>query len=87
MRILVTGASGKAGKWVVRDLVDNGHDVLATDLAPKLPDCPSAFTRADLTDYGQTMDIMRGSTPSHTWPTFPRRSCSPTPTRSTRTTR
>ena len=60
MRILVTGASGKAGKWVVRDLVDNGHDVLATDLAPKLPDCPSAFTRADLTDYGQAIDIMRG---------------------------
>lgn len=60
MRILVTGASGKAGKWVVRDLVDNGYDVLATDIAPALPDCPAAFTRADLTDYGQTIDIMRG---------------------------
>jgi nucleoside-diphosphate-sugar epimerase len=60
MRILVTGASGKAGKWVVRDLVDSGHDVLATDLAPALPDCPAPFTRADLTDYGQTIDIMRG---------------------------
>jgi nucleoside-diphosphate-sugar epimerase len=60
MRILVTGASGKAGKWVVRDLVESGHDVLATDIAPKLPDCPADFTRADLTDYGQAVDIMAG---------------------------
>ncbi|HEY2296418.1 MAG TPA: NAD(P)-dependent oxidoreductase [Jatrophihabitans sp.] len=60
MRVLVTGASGKAGKWVVRDLVDNGHDVLATDIAPNLPDCPAPFTRADLTDYGQAVDIMSG---------------------------
>jgi len=58
MRVLVTGASGKAGKWVVRDLVDNGHDVLATDIAPKLPDCPATFTRADLTDYGEAIDIL-----------------------------
>lgn len=60
MRILVTGASGKAGKWVVRDLVEAGHDVLATDIAPRLPDCPAPFTRADLTDYGQAVEIMCG---------------------------
>lgn len=60
MRILVTGASGKAGKWVVRDLVDAGYDVLATDVAPERTDCPAPFTRADLTDYGQAVDIMRG---------------------------
>lgn len=60
MRVLVTGASGKAGKWVVRDLVDAGHDVLATDVAPVLPDCPAPFTRADLTDYGQAVEILSG---------------------------
>jgi nucleoside-diphosphate-sugar epimerase len=60
MRVLVTGASGKAGKWVVRDLVDAGHDVLATDIAPALPECPAPFTRADLTDYGQTIAILDG---------------------------
>ena len=31
--------------------------MLATDVAPKLPDCPAPFTRADLTDHGQTLDI------------------------------
>src|SRR5690242_20570232 len=60
MRVLVTGASGKAGKWVVRDLVDNGHDVLATDIAPRLPDCPAPFTRADLTDYGEAIEMLSG---------------------------
>lgn len=61
MRVVVTGASGKAGKWVVRDLVDAGHDVLATDIAPPLPDCPAPFTRADLTDYGQAVAILDGA--------------------------
>lgn len=60
MRVLVTGASGKAGKWVVRDLVDAGHDVLATDIAPALPDCPAPFTRADLTDHGECLELLDG---------------------------
>lgn len=60
MRILVTGASGKAGKWVVGDLVDAGHEVLATDIAPARADCPAPFTRADLTDYGQAVAILDG---------------------------
>jgi nucleoside-diphosphate-sugar epimerase len=60
MRILVTGASGKAGKYVVRDLVDAGYDVLATDIAPRLPDCPAPFVRADLTVYGEAVEILEG---------------------------
>ena len=60
MRVLVTGASGKAGKWVVSDLVEAGYDVLATDVAPKLPDCPAEFLRADLTDYGHALELMAG---------------------------
>jgi nucleoside-diphosphate-sugar epimerase len=60
MRVLVTGASGKAGRWVVRDLVATGHDVLATDIAPALPDCPAPFMRADLTEFGETVEVMDG---------------------------
>ena len=32
MRIVVTGGTGKAGRWVVRDLREHGHDVLNVDL-------------------------------------------------------
>ena len=32
MRVVVTGGSGKAGRWVVRDLRERGHDVLNVDL-------------------------------------------------------
>ena len=60
MRVLVTGASGKAGKWVVRELVEAGNDVLATDIVAKLPDCPAPFLRADLTDYGQAVAVIDG---------------------------
>jgi nucleoside-diphosphate-sugar epimerase len=60
MRIVVTGASGKAGKYVVRELVGAGDDVLATDLAPRLPDCPAPFVRADLTVYGDAVEILDG---------------------------
>lgn len=44
----------------MQELVEGGYDVLATDIAPMRADCPAPFTRADLTDYGQALDIMRG---------------------------
>src|SRR5437868_4535747 len=42
-RICVTGAAGKAGRAVVRDLGEQGFDVLATDL----------------TDHGQALEVLR----------------------------
>ena len=32
MRIVVTGGSGKAGRWVARDLREHDHDVLNVDV-------------------------------------------------------
>lgn len=59
MRVVVTGASGKAGRAVVRDLVER-HDVLAVDLVP--PREPvSPFVAADLTELGQTMETLAGA--------------------------
>jgi len=52
-RTAVTGAAGKAGRAVVAELVEHGYDVLSLDLAP-------GGLVADLTDYGQTVDALRG---------------------------
>jgi nucleoside-diphosphate-sugar epimerase len=59
-KIYVTGGSGKAGKWVVLDLIENGFDVEVLDLAAPT-DASLPFTQVDLTDYGQTIDALGGT--------------------------
>jgi nucleoside-diphosphate-sugar epimerase len=56
MRIVVTGGSGKAGRWVVRDLRDHGHDVLNVDVRHDGGPHGSCIV-ADLTDPGQTLEL------------------------------
>jgi nucleoside-diphosphate-sugar epimerase len=58
-KIVVTGGSGKAGRAVVRDLVDNGFDVVNVDVVPA-PTQDAPFLRADLTDLGETIEALRG---------------------------
>ncbi len=59
MRIVVTGGSGKAGRWVVRDLREQGHDVLNVDT--KHDGSPHGqCLLADLADYGQTAEALAG---------------------------
>jgi nucleoside-diphosphate-sugar epimerase len=63
-KIAVTGGSGKAGRGVVRDLLEHGHDVLNVDRVPSAesysPDTPAPFMPADLTDFGQTLEALSG---------------------------
>jgi nucleoside-diphosphate-sugar epimerase len=60
MRIVVTGGTGKAGRWVVRELRDVGHDVLNVDLVRD--DGPYGSSLAvDLTDLGQCYDVIAGA--------------------------
>src|SRR3954453_18885801 len=58
--ICVTGASGKAGGAVVRDLLEHGHDVVATDRRAGPAGISEAIMIADLTDYGQTVEVLAG---------------------------
>ncbi len=60
-RICVTGATGKAGRAAVRELREHGYDVLATDVALTGDDVAAGILRADLTDYGQATEALRGA--------------------------
>ena len=60
----MTGGSGKAGRVVVRDLVEHGHDVLNVDRLPSpdssSPDSAVPLMLADLTDFGQALEALGG---------------------------
>jgi nucleoside-diphosphate-sugar epimerase len=58
VRVCVTGASGKAGRAVVAELLAHGHDVRATDLVTPREDIGVRLVQADLTDYGQAIDVI-----------------------------
>ena len=63
-KIAVTGGAGKAGRAVVRDLVEHGHDVLNIDRLPLTnavgPDSAAPYLPADVTDLGQTLEALSG---------------------------
>jgi len=56
-RVIVTGGSGKAGRYVVQELVDHGYTVLNLDLKP-LPSLPTRTLITDLTDAGQVFNAL-----------------------------
>jgi nucleoside-diphosphate-sugar epimerase len=60
-RICVTGATGKAGRAAVTELREHGYHVVATDIALTPDDVAHGVLRADLTDYGQATEALRGA--------------------------
>jgi nucleoside-diphosphate-sugar epimerase len=60
-RICVTGASGKAGRAMAGELLEHGYDVTATDVSVTRQDREAGMLRADLTDYGQATEALRGT--------------------------
>ena len=60
MRIVVTGGTGKGGKWVVQALRETGHDVLNVD-ARHDGSAHGQCLVADLADLGQTLDALAGA--------------------------
>ncbi len=59
--VCVTGASGRAGRVVVEELLRHGHEVRATDVVPAPTDPGVPLLRADLTDYGQAVETLDGT--------------------------
>lgn len=59
-KIIVTGGSGKAGRAVIRDLLEHGYEVTNLDLTPP-SETLAPFVQADLSDYGQTFSALRGA--------------------------
>ena len=66
--IAVTGAAGKTGRVVVRDLLQSGYEVVPIDsvgLAGRYGEFSRelgvGLFRAELTDYGQTVDALAGA--------------------------
>jgi nucleoside-diphosphate-sugar epimerase len=60
MKVVVTGGSGKTGRWVVSDLRDRGHDVRNIDWAHDGSGHGLCLV-ADLTDTGQTHELIAGA--------------------------
>ena len=63
MLIAVTGATGKLGTVVTRELRAAGHEVFALDIVGSRGE---GFTQVDFTDYGQTVDALCGIDDRHT---------------------
>jgi nucleoside-diphosphate-sugar epimerase len=59
LKILVTGSSGRIGRYIVEDLLAAGHDVLGVDVRP--PETRSKnFLRVDLTISGEAYQAVAG---------------------------
>lgn len=56
-RIIVTGGSGKAGRWIVKEFLEHGYEVLNLDSRqPDKPECPTLIV--DLNDAGQVHNAL-----------------------------
>lgn len=60
MRVVVTGGSGRAGHWIIRELLRHGYEVVNADLAAE-EKAEALFVRADLRDYSQALTCLEGA--------------------------
>lgn len=63
--IVVTGALGGAGRWIVDGLLDDGYDVIGLDRRLPADGGPAGaeFFQVDLTDSGETAELVAAAEP------------------------
>ncbi len=66
MKVIVTGGSGKAGAYTVRELAGAGHEVVNLDAARQPDGLPSEFIQLNLTDAGEVYDAFAQVRPEGT---------------------
>ncbi|MGJ7922285.1 NAD-dependent epimerase/dehydratase family protein [Neobacillus sp. LXY-4] len=60
MKVVITGAAGKIGRWTVRTILEAGHDVTASDRKLREESASKKFIQAELRDYGQVIQLLMG---------------------------
>lgn len=63
IRVVITGSSGRVGRQVMRELMSAGFHCTGVDVAADIQfnsDGDFLHRRADLTDFGQTVDTLSG---------------------------
>jgi len=61
VNVVVTGAAGKIGRWTVRTILEAGHEVKASDKKLTEESAAKNFIQAELRDYGQVCQLLKGS--------------------------
>jgi nucleoside-diphosphate-sugar epimerase len=60
VKVVVTGAAGKIGRWTVRTIMEAGHEVIASDRLLSEESRSKNFIQADLCNYGQVCQLLKG---------------------------
>jgi len=61
MKIIVTGGSARAGRFIIQEMVSHGYDVVNADITSG-PDQRARFVAVDVIDFGQVVTVTKGAT-------------------------
>jgi nucleoside-diphosphate-sugar epimerase len=59
-KVVVTGGSGRAGHFVLKDLIEHGYDVVNVDIVKPSGEWLCPFRECDMSDYGQAFAVLHG---------------------------
>lgn len=61
MKVLVTGGSGGLGRWVVRELLEHGYEVVNADrYPPDAAEAPARYVETDLSNVEKIAGVLTG---------------------------